>query len=157
MKYSEKKGIEILKYIISQGLHNKYYILKSIYFADKYHLQHYGRQVNGNNFYALEYGPVPSEMYAFIKQIQKGLIDEFSSQKYNIYCETLPDYNWLSKSDIEALNYGINEVQGLSMGAVMEKSHDTADNMTDENQLITIESIVSQFDNADLVLEYLHR
>ena len=157
MKYSEKKGTEVLKYIITQGLHNKYHILKAVYFADKYHLQHYGRQVNGNTFYALELGPVPSELYDFVKEIQKGNVMGFTAKKFNLFCENSYDTDWLSKSDIEALDYGIGEVKGLTMGEVMDKSHDAAYLMTDENDIITLESIVSQFDNGDLVLEYLHR
>ena len=43
------------------------------------------------------------------------------------------------------------------MGEVMDKSHDSAYLMTDENQIISIESIVSQFENGELVLEYLSR
>lgn len=157
MAYSEKKGIEVLKYIIAQGLHNKYHILKAVYFADKYHLEHFGRQVNGNTFYALELGPVPSELYQFVKEIQKGNVPDFSAKKFNIFCKSTYDPNWLSKSDMEALNYGIHEVKGLTMGEVMDKSHDSAYLMTDENQIISIESIVSQFENGELVLEYLNR
>lgn len=43
------------------------------------------------------------------------------------------------------------------MGEVMDKSHDAAYMMIDENQIISIESIVSQFENGDLIMEYLNR
>lgn len=158
MKYDHAKGVEILRYIISSGVTNAYHIMKAMYFADKYHLQKYGRQVNGNKYIAMDMGPVPSEMYDFIKAIRNHFITGFEPvNHHHIACNADPDTDWLSESDMEALDFGINEVKGLSMGAVMDKSHDEAYRNTDSNCVMTIENIVRQFDNADLVLEYLNR
>ena len=156
-KYNEEKGREVLKYILSKGLHNKYHVMKAVYFADKYHLEHYGRQVNGNTYYALELGPVPSELYEFVKDIQKGTVPDFYARKYDLFCEDTYDRKWFSKSDMEALDFGINEVSGLTMGQVMDKSHDAAYLMTDENCIMSLESIISQMPNAGQLMEYLSR
>ena len=155
-EYDKNKGIEILRYIISKGINNKYFIMKALYFADKYHLHKYGRMVNEDHFRALELGPVPTEIYQFIRNIQYGVIPGFSSKSYFIYADKGPDMDWFSDSDIEALDFGINEVTGLSMGQVMDKSHDAGYNATDEGDIITLESMVSDFDNRDVILEYIN-
>ena len=46
---------------------NVYNVLKCLYYADRKHLQEYGRQIYGETFYALEHGPVPSAAYEIIK------------------------------------------------------------------------------------------
>ena len=46
---------------------NVYNVLKCLYFADRQHLQEYGRQIYGETFYALEHGPVPSAAYEIVK------------------------------------------------------------------------------------------
>ena len=158
MKFDSQKDTEIIKYIIAHGVNNAYHIMKAVYFADKYHLEHYGRQVNGNKFIAMDMGPVPSEMYDHIKAIRGGYVPGFHSyNRHFIAADDLPNEDYLSESDKEALDYGISQVKGLSVGQVMDKSHDTAYNMTDIDKPITIEALVSEFPNKELILEYLYR
>lgn len=157
MAYDSRKGVEILKYLISQGVHDTYHILKAVYFADKYHLEHYGRQVNGNRFVKMPHGPVPSEMYDFIKAARTGIVHGFTVIDYDVYCDEEPDLSWLSESDIEALDFGIEEVSDLAFGELKDKSHDEAYNNAEMNQTIPVELIVAPFENADQILEYLNR
>ena len=157
MAYDSEKGKEVLTYIISRGVHDMYHILKAVYFADEYHLEHYGRQINGNQFIAMSYGPVPAEMYDFIKAARSGCINNFSAKNNDIYCTDQPNMDWLSESDVEALDYGIQEVSELDFHALMEKSHDKAYNSTKRNEIIPLESIVAQLENGNRIMEYLNR
>ena len=157
MAYDSRKGKEILKYLIAHGVHDMYHILKAVYFADQYHLERYGRQVNGNRFVALPYGPVPSEMYDFIKAARTGIVPGFDVVDHDVYCDEAPDLSWMSESDIEALDHAVDMVSKLDFGELKDKSHDDAYNSVGLNQTIPVESIVAGFENADLILEYLHR
>ena len=42
-------------------------IVKLLYFADKLHLERYGRFITGDRYIAMEYGPVPSNVYDMLK------------------------------------------------------------------------------------------
>jgi uncharacterized phage-associated protein len=44
-----------------------YNVLKCLYYADRKHLQEYGRQIYGETFYAIKHGPVPSAACEIIK------------------------------------------------------------------------------------------
>lgn len=157
MSYDSRKGKEVLKYLIAQGVHDIYRILKAVYFADKYHLEHYGRQVNGNQFIAMKYGPVPSELYDFVKAARSGIITGFDAVDYDLYCDEFPDLDWLSETDIEALDHGIQAVSEIGFGELKDKSHDEAYKNTELNTPMNVDDIISQFQNKDLILEYYHR
>ena len=57
----ESAIIESLHYLLKL-LNNadKLKLVKLLYFADKYHLLKYGRQISGDSYFALPYGPIPS-------------------------------------------------------------------------------------------------
>lgn len=44
-----------------------HFILKSLFYADKFHLQKYGRPVTGDTYIKMSYGPVPSMAYDMLK------------------------------------------------------------------------------------------
>lgn len=163
MKYNQEKGIEIVKYILSKGIHDMYHLLKVIYFADKYHLEHYGRQITGNTFIAMDYGPVPSEAYDMCKIIRDGIWipDElkcFYQKKHLFFCTESPDIDMFSESDLEALDKSIKTITEVPLfSQLKEISHDEAYNNTELNEKISIESIINTFDNGKQIMEYLNR
>src|ERR1035437_8347869 len=60
--FSHRKAAQALNFMARQagGSIHKLKALKLIYFADRYHLRRYGRPVIGDEYLAMEYGPVPS-------------------------------------------------------------------------------------------------
>ncbi|WP_409530306.1 Panacea domain-containing protein [Shinella sp.] len=46
----------------------RFHALKTLYYADRAHLQRYGRPITGDRYIAMENGPVPSYAYNAVKQ-----------------------------------------------------------------------------------------
>ena len=71
MKLEIAKIIEAIVYLVSRSKDrkmSKLHLLKMLFFADRWHLRMYGRSVTGDTYYAMQYGPVPSEC----KRIAEG-------------------------------------------------------------------------------------
>ena len=70
---AEKTRIEGILYIAERleepGFHNTF---KMMYFADKHHLEKYGRLIFHDSYIAMKDGPVPSEAYDLAKAIRRG-------------------------------------------------------------------------------------
>ncbi len=68
-KFDQRKALHAMLFIVAHlpKPANVYNVLKCLYFADRQHLQEYGRQIYGETFCALEHGPVPSAAYEIIK------------------------------------------------------------------------------------------
>lgn len=63
MRFSvdKEKTIEALLYIVTRyGEVGRFHALKTLYYADRAHLQRYGRPITGDRYIAMENGPVPS-------------------------------------------------------------------------------------------------
>ncbi len=158
------KSIEALLYIAS---HTKdlYHILKILYFADKMHLDKYGRFISGDSYSAMRNGPVPSELYDIIKHVRgdgyysgfnASIKDAFKVENdgKDIIPLRNPELNKLSESEIECLDRSIKENMHLTFNQLKDKSHDSAFKSADENDFISIEKIAESLDNKEL-MEYL--
>lgn len=68
-RFDQRKALHALLYVVQHipKPANAYNALKCLYYADREHLQEYGRQIYGETFYALEHGPVPSAAYEIVK------------------------------------------------------------------------------------------
>ncbi len=60
-----RKILEAISYVIAEGrrrclLVEQYDILKTLFLADKSHLNKFGRPVTFDNYFAMRAGPVPS-------------------------------------------------------------------------------------------------
>ena len=67
--FDQRKALHAILFVVTHlpKPANVYNVLKCLYYADRKHLQEYGRQIYGETFYALEHGPVPSAAYEIIK------------------------------------------------------------------------------------------
>ena len=100
-------------------------ISKVLYFADKRHLEHYGRFISGDNYVAMKHGPVPSVTYDILKAVRNcghpafdaALLEEFSramdiKSNYHVVPRIEPKLEFLSESDVECLDYAIEPLRG---------------------------------------------
>ncbi|CAD5970647.1 hypothetical protein PCC9214_03789 [Planktothrix tepida] len=79
--FNIEKGIESILYIL-ELLENKvqptiHRVSKFLYFADKEHLEKYGRFIFGDSYYAMKHGPVPSQIYDLLKLVRGDLSPSF--------------------------------------------------------------------------------
>lgn len=125
------------------GTLDKYRIYKALYFANKEHLNRYGRLITSDTFFALPFGPVPTKLADVLDSIKTGkkLKDSekhlfspiiqslehcgFDAENY-FTAKELPDMDELSETDIECLNIGLNKCIGRDFGEIKEESHDKA-------------------------------
>lgn len=143
-------------------------ISKVMYFADKHHLENFGRFISGDNYVAMKHGPVPSVTYDILKAVkncghpafEKALIDEFRDAlevkyDYHIVPKMTPDLGFLSESDVKSLDYAIREYGHLFFEDLTKLSHDEAYEATGYNDYIDMEDIAKMFQDGDVLLDYL--
>ena len=135
--FSKEKALEALVWIASEwpGV-TQYFVGKTLYFADVAHLNDCGRPILGDEYAAMEYGPVPSFVYDLIKgeridgHIKKHLNESIESVKNegtsNIEIKALrePDRDYFSGSDLHFLEKSLNFCKGKSMKELSELTHE---------------------------------
>jgi uncharacterized phage-associated protein len=160
----KNKSISVVLFILkSLGKIDIHKLFKIIYFADQKHLVKYGRPITGDCYIAMKDGPVPSNIYDFVKIVRGESVyhDEQLNSKFEVikhfYLNPLtePDLTELSKSNIECLEESIKENKGLSYKQLVEKSHDAAYNKADRNNLISFEDIAMTAGANDEMLKYI--
>lgn len=130
LKYQRQKLKEVILYVLNKTGSVSYYMLMKILFcAERANLIKWGDQMTDLKFYALEHGPVPFPLYNFICNQKKGDGNSFSDifqfeDEYNIHPQREADFQYLSKSDIESLDMGIEELAGKNYKEVEDYLHD---------------------------------
>ena len=116
-QFDETKAVEALAYIATRWPRvTAFSASKILFFAEKLHLNRYGRPIVADTFIAMPNGPVPSTIYDFIKgnldqagdpeAITKAIEIE-RSQYAHIKALRPADRDALSPSDIECLDEAI--------------------------------------------------
>ncbi len=146
----------------------KHKAFKLLYFAEKLHLERYGRFIVGDDYYAMNYGPVPSRIYDAIKfaaghgpylSLDEPLKASFSSclevRGHSLTARCDPDLGKLSKSDVRCLAEAIDDYGKASFAQRTKLSHDEAWRQTPQNARVLPEKIVRTLPNAEVLLEHL--
>lgn len=110
-----EKALAAVVYLASKRLpeFDKYKASKLIFLADKYHLVKFARPITGDVYFALEHGPIPSQILNRIKVFESGQDEEmdrlldldrrFTNPRFSSKIGST-DYSVLSQSDIMALD-----------------------------------------------------
>ena len=128
-----RKTLEAILYIASKcheiGFHS---ICKLFFYADIYHINKYGRPVFGDEYLAYQYGPVPTVTYELLKQDpllfealgeDQPFIVNKKGAKPIVTPQRQAQLEYFSKSDIEALDYAIDNFSQMSFGELTDISH----------------------------------
>ncbi len=128
-QFNIDKGLETVLYIIQNGIQPTFHhISKVIYFADKIHLEKYGRFICGDRYIAMKHGPVPSGIYdllkiargdTFIFSLPSELITKTKSAfdvqgRYGVNKLRDAQAEYFSDSDVECLKMAIQKYGNLS-------------------------------------------
>lgn len=136
VQFDKTKALNVLLYVANRVQRKDFHkIFKIIYFADRQHLNDWGRPITGDIYIAMEAGPVPSRMYDMLKIVRgdsylpdtEGLGRYFKVENW-MYVAPLQDadFNKLSRNEQEALDESIAKYASLSYDEIKEKSHDIA-------------------------------
>jgi len=119
---SVRKILQALYYIQSNAppdnndRFNRVYLLKMLYFADRYHLRHFGCLASGDTYFAMKLGPVASTTYDVLKKVSRNINSAFEDylQILNELSETEVEIGFqnddeLSESFKDALDFALKE------------------------------------------------
>lgn len=114
-------------------------LFKILYFAEREHLSKYARPITGDEYQAMNYGPVPSIIYDIFKAVEhknnpfidhNQYVGQFEVSRSGktpfIQAKAKPDTDELAISEIELLDKSIAENKDLSFEKLTSKSHDQA-------------------------------
>lgn len=145
-----------------------YTILKVIYFADKYHLENYGSFISGDEYIAMDKGPVPSCTYRIIQVVRDGdtafgpdAIEIFRDAigvkgRFDVIPHREADFDYLSEAALESLDYSIGSFGHLDFGRLKHLSYDAAWKSANRDSSMNVEDIAKMFDNSDVLIDYLN-
>lgn len=127
--------VEALCYLLSRLKRaDKIHLVKLMYLADKYHVMNYGRTISHDSFFAFENGPAGSQTtdvlefdgYVLREHLDyaKKLIKKGEGYQYlpNEAC-SLDSFDMLSESDIDALDFVIDNFGKMDQWEVVRYTH----------------------------------
>lgn len=131
---SHNKAIEAIVWLSNKqpGI-DIYHVVKIIFFADKIHLNRYGRPLIGDTYRKMEYGPVPSvvkdlitkNMWLSPRQLEK-ISKAITVDKDNYY-KAQPnrdaDLSYFSKSDLNCLSESFEKYKNSTFDELYIMTH----------------------------------
>lgn len=171
--WDRAKAIEAVVYLASQiNDPTKMKICKLLYFADKLHMSRYGRFISGDNYVAMEHGPVPSKIYNIIRRVERGEEnDAFSVPNSRTIAPQRPaDLYEFSDTDIECFEETLRDYGNKTAKQLRDMSHgDAWDKVSDFGRIfddqakgpksvpMPLELIVNELPNSVAVRELLEQ
>lgn len=131
-----EKTLEALIYIANREALPGWRLLKVVYYADKRHLEKYGRSVTGDRYIAMENGPVPSltrdliEVSAFLPEPVAGEAVMALERKLNaenrnaVHARRAPKMHVFSRTDVECLDWALATIGPMPYEELNRRSHD---------------------------------
>ena len=150
------KGLETLIYVAARTpKHDFYKTLKTIYVADKRHLEHHGRLIYGETHCALPMGPVPQAAFDGAKVLNGEMLvspfddDALRAALRRTSRQLIPlreaNLEKLSADECESLDAAIRICAPLNFEELKKLTHDAAYHKTPPSQPIRIEHIIEMF------------
>ena len=167
-----EKALEVVVYV-SKSTNNLFNLVKTLYYADKLHLEKYGRLITGDQYIAMEDGPVPSGVYDLIKVVrgdnfrydskiteahpELAIRVEVNENRTLIYPLRSANSNLLSESDIECLNEAITKYANMGVSHLWKVVHqEKAYQETERDKPISLRKLITlDVPNGEEILEYL--
>lgn len=169
--YDSKKLTELVLFILCKtGGVDFYHAFKILYFAEMKHLAKWGCGIVPDEFCALKYGPVPSQLYDAVKELNhpRMTLSAELSEVIQLAGEDAPNVllpkreanlEFLSASEIESLQQSIDENESLTFGQLMRKSHDQAweeaNHRANGTNVISPVSMARVLNADEAMLEYI--
>ncbi len=133
-KISYEKAIEIIVWLAMKkpGI-DIYHVAKVLFYADKLHLNKYGRPVTGDTYIRMPYGPVPSGVRDLItenswlsprqlERVKNSLIID-KENNFKLTATRKPDPTYFSKSDMKCLEESLDRYGDLSFEELYKLTH----------------------------------
>lgn len=163
-------AIEVIFYLaqrlIKTQTNDIYHLSKVLYFADKSHLEDYGRFICGETYVAMNNGPVPIGIDKLLQAakapkqpnlspMEREFVDNLRTVEDWVIPFREPNLDLLSKSERQCLDQAIENYGTRSFSELRELSHDAAYHATALNDVIKVEAIVATLRDGQDLLNYL--
>lgn len=135
-RINQIKALEAVVYIASKVRNvDVYHTVKTMFFADKCHLNRYARPILGDTYIKMKNGPVPSvvldiinlkeDKISFETYIQaKGALSVSADRKKFISVKREANLEEFSETDIECLDYAIDFCKNKSFNELQDITHE---------------------------------
>lgn len=166
--FDPEKAVEAVLYIASKTpIPDPRFICKILYFADRLHLEKFGRLITGDSYMALANGPVPYaihyllnsiilDMSAGITDIAKAVFDiERCGNLYLVRAKRDVILDVFSSSDLYYIDDAISIYGNMNFNALCSASQDVNWKSADQNGNINIETMALNCKDGELLLQYL--
>lgn len=128
--YHEQKAHEVMLYILGkEGTMSYYKLMKVMFCAERRNLLRWGDPLTALHYAARQHGPVPVRIYDEIATAKRG--DGVVVQgglrmqgEFDIRAERPANMDYLSVSDVEAIDAAISELHGKGWNEIEKESHD---------------------------------
>ena len=163
-RFDPEKGLEVLLYLASKLDKTYYQVLKTLYLADRYHLENYGRLICGDRYIAMSKGVCPSGLYDFVTDVKKGRrlggrgvdpSDAFSLRGFKIVPKRPPNLDYLSKSDLESLDRAIRDIKEKGWFWLYKTTHGPDYKAAKRNGEVPFDEMAKTLPSGDLILKAL--
>lgn len=143
-----------------------FYVAKTLYYADKKHLQDYCRFICGDQYEAMHNGAVPSKLYDIFKDVRDKRSpryvdvnsgESFQVDKNRIVPQRESNLDLLSKTDIECLNWAIDSFGRKSFKYLSDLSHEEPDykNANPITNEMSVYEMAMNFEHGDELVQVL--
>ena len=166
-KFDQRKALHAMLFVVTHlpTPANVYNVLKCLYYADRKHLQEYGRQIYGETFYALEHGPVPSAAYEIIKYANgrakwdlqfPEAFELLDVNDVHVSARGAVDTDLLSRSDMACLLDAARIYGKMSFGKLKTLSHQgKAFENADANGEMKLADLIDELKESEAVASHL--
>jgi hypothetical protein len=126
------KALEVIVWLANRRPHiDVYHVVKCAFYADKYHLNKYGRPIAGDHYVADTYGPLGSAVYGLIRRDPfeilalggNGDVPFTVGNRWQVLATRDANGNRLSESDVEALEWAVENYADKTFDDLYEESH----------------------------------
>lgn len=151
-----------------------YHAVKIFFYADKKHLNRYGRPIFGDKYVAMDYGPVPSTALDFIHRNAAYVSDDMITkidtalrirQVEKTSCLNArrePALNDFSRTDITMLRESLKENLPKSFGQLVDDthaerawSHAWENRGNTKNPAMDVELLIDESEDREDILDYI--
>ncbi len=159
-----QKILEVMLYI-AQTKNNILHVAKIIYFAEKMHLERYGRMILGDKYVAMDNGPVPSISYDIFKDVRDKrqyvitpeAFSAFDVKGREIHPLRKANLDFLSETEVECLDEAISKYRRMSPTKLVQIAHDEpAYKQVKIGEFIPLVAIINSLTNSSEILDYLN-
>lgn len=165
LTFDAEKSLAATAYLAQKTGETMYPILKMLYLVDRLHLERYGRPVTGDEYVAMTEGPVPTEIYDWMKFLRGDR--EYSKfpaarnylavnpETFAVSVVQMPDAEVLSESDAECLDAVVEIYRQRDKWRIVELAHDDAWKATSKNKFMDIMTIAATLKDGPTLTQHL--